>query len=274
MRQTDNSPNRNRFVFYYFVLVLAIGGLAFTPWVLASYGMFPPSLGTVFLVIGGLSPTIAAVALTVLEHGKAELRSLFGQFTRKGFSKLWFLAAIVIPLILCICALLLWFVFQPNAIDSYVLDLSTLLSLPLVLLVNFLMNMWEEIGWRGYALQKLQKNFSVILSTIMVGLVHAAWHWPQFLVKDSVMANNYHNFLWLLVWVLLISVAYSWVYNSTKGSLLVVSLFHGSINTVNSLLFFNLSISYSVFPFYLMVTAIVSFGLLLGFRSRFFSRAL
>jgi hypothetical protein len=108
----------------------------------------------------------------------------------------------------------------------------------------------------------------------MVGLVQAAWHWPQFLVKDSIMANNYHSFLWFLVWLLLISVAYSWVYNSTKGSLLVVSLFHGSINAVNSLLFFNLSISYSVFPFYLMVTAIVSFGLLLGFRSKFFSRTL
>jgi hypothetical protein len=111
MWQTDNSPNRNRFVFYYFGLVLAIGGLAFTPWVLASYGMFPPSLGIFFLVIGGLTPTIAAAALTVLEHGRAELRSLFGQFTRKNFSKLWFLAAIVIPLLLCICALLLWFVF-------------------------------------------------------------------------------------------------------------------------------------------------------------------
>ena len=124
---------------------------------------------------------------------------------------------------------------------------------------------------RGYALQRLQTNFSVLLSTLMVGLVWAAWHWPHFLVKDSVVAINFHNFFWFGVFTLLISVVYGWVYDSTKGSLLAVSLFHGSLNAINSLLFFNLSISYSVFPFYLLVIAIVSLGLLLGFRSSFFS---
>ena len=271
MQQADNPPNRTRFVFYYFVLVLAIGGLAYAPWVLASYGMFPSSLGIAFAVIGGGSPTLAAVALTILEHGKAGLRSLFGQFIRKGFSKLWFLAAVTIPLILFICALSLWFVFQPTAINSYMLDLGTLVSFPLILLVNFSMNMWEEIGWRGYALKRLQTKFSVLLPTLMVGLVWAAWHWPHFLLKDSVMANNFHNFLWFVVWLLLISVVYSWVYNSTKGSLLAVSLFHGSLNATSSLLFFNMGISFSVFPFLLLVTAIVSFGLLVVFRSSFFS---
>lgn len=101
----------------------------------------------------------------------------------------------------------------------------------------------------------------------------AVWHWPHFLVRDSVMANNYHSFPWFVIFTLSISIIYSWLYNSTRGSLLMVSLFHASTNATNSLLFYSQEIAHSVFPYYLIITLIVLLGLVAICRDHFLSAA-
>jgi membrane protease YdiL (CAAX protease family) len=262
MQSADKATSGTHFILYFFSLVLAIGAVGYTPWVLASYNLFPSSLSSIFLIVGGLSPTLAAIVVASIEYGKTGPRYLFGQFGRRGFSKSWFLVPIAIPFVLSICAVLLWSGFG----GVYNLDMSGLVGFPLILIANFLMNMLEEIGWRGYALPTLQRRYSALASSLMIGVFWTLWHWPHFAVKDSLMANTFHNFFWFAVFTLLISVSYSWLYNSTKGSLLTVSLYHSSINTVNTFLFINSSISYSVFPFYLLVTAILTFALVLIFK--------
>ncbi len=183
----------NKFVVYYFSLALLIGGLAYTPWVLASYSMFPfPSdLIFVFVIFGGVSPAIAALVITKLEFGKDGVKYLFGQFGRKGFPKFWFLMAVLVPLTLAACAVLLW----SMAGGKYHVDLMRLIKFPPLLITSFLMNMWEETGWRGYALPALQKKHNALISSLIVGIFWALWHWPHFAVKESQMAINYHNFL-------------------------------------------------------------------------------
>lgn len=142
------------FLLYYFVLVLALG-LAYAPWVLASYGIFPQDLAPISVVVGGLSPALAAILLTYIKHGRGGVRSLFSQFLVGGFPRLWFLAAVVIPAIISACALLLTLIFQPALLGAYALNRGGLFAFFPVLLLSFAMNMWEEIGWRGYALPRL-----------------------------------------------------------------------------------------------------------------------
>ncbi|MEM3829870.1 MAG: hypothetical protein QXP36_11765 [Conexivisphaerales archaeon] len=112
----------DRFIVYYFSLVLLIGGLAYAPWVLASYGMFPSEPFFVFVIVGGVSPTIAALIIVKLEIGRGAAEYLFGQFGRKGFSKLWFLMAVFVPLVLAVCTVLLWSIVG----GKYALDLMKL----------------------------------------------------------------------------------------------------------------------------------------------------
>jgi len=130
-----------------------------------------------------------------------------------------------------------------------------------VLGVLFFENMWEEIGWRGYALPTLQKKYNALYSSIIVGAFWAMWHWLHFFVKDSVMMTNYHNFLWFTISVILDSVIYTWLYNSTKGSLTIVSLYHSSFNAFGLLLFINQGVSYIVFPYlmaiYFLLVAVI-----------------
>ena len=79
-----------KFIHHYFCLVLLIGGLGYTPWILHSYGIFPSYWFLVFILIGGASSTLAALIASRLEFGKKGPEQLFNGFNRKGFTKLWF----------------------------------------------------------------------------------------------------------------------------------------------------------------------------------------
>jgi len=261
----------NGFVLTYFGLVLAIGAAAYTPYILASYGLLSSEIGYVCFVLGALSPTIAAVALTGWLEGKTGLKNLFSGFLRRGFSKKWFLAAFLLPLIVCACALVPWFIIQPNAGAAYSFNAFSLAVFPLLLGVSFLLGMWGEVGWRGFAQRRLQTRYNVLLSSFLVGFFWAVWQWPLFLVRGSSMLVEYQNPLLFGAFTLMISVVYAWIYNSTRGSLLVVSLFHASVGSFTSLLFFNSAIAYSVFPYYFVVVAVLMFGLIWRYRGNLWS---
>ncbi|MEM3829869.1 MAG: CPBP family intramembrane glutamic endopeptidase [Conexivisphaerales archaeon] len=131
------------------------------------------------------------------------------------------------------------------------------------------MNMWEEIGWRGYVLPALQKKHNALISSLIVGVFWALWHWPHFAVKDSVMAVNYHNFLLFAIFMLFYSISYTWLYNSTKGSLFTASLYHASTNAADTILFVEANIASPIFPFYFLIIIIFVLVLVFIFKSDF-----
>jgi membrane protease YdiL (CAAX protease family) len=85
----------------------------------------------------------------------------------------------------------------------------------------------EEIGWRGFALPCLQRRRSALASSLMIGLVWGLWHVP-FFVYESPFPWRYLALF--IPQVIVYSVIFTWVYNTTGGNLLAVILLHGAIN--------------------------------------------
>lgn len=79
--------NNTKFVAYYFALVLLIAGLAYSPWVLSSYGMFPPDYVFPLMIVGGASPTLAALIIARMEFGKKRRGLPIPSILLKGLSK-------------------------------------------------------------------------------------------------------------------------------------------------------------------------------------------
>ena len=83
--------------------------------------------------------------------------------------------------------------------------------------------LFEEIGWRGFALPYLQRRYSALVSSLIIGLVWAFWHFPNFLAfTPSDLAEFVPK-------VIALSLIFTWVYNSTGGSLFAVVVLHGAI---------------------------------------------
>jgi membrane protease YdiL (CAAX protease family) len=85
----------------------------------------------------------------------------------------------------------------------------------------------EEIGWRGFALPRLQQHYSALTATLILGVVWACWHLPAFFYRDTYVAMGFiGGFPILLLSIIAASIIFTWLYNSTQGSLLIVILFH------------------------------------------------
>ncbi|MDZ7336120.1 MAG: CPBP family intramembrane metalloprotease [candidate division KSB1 bacterium] len=83
----------------------------------------------------------------------------------------------------------------------------------------------EETGWRGYALPRLQKNHSALSATVILWVFWALWHLSAFFyLYDPTIVIGF------LLGVLAGAIVFTWLYNSTGGSILMVTLLHGVFN--------------------------------------------
>ncbi|MGH7200221.1 MAG: CPBP family glutamic-type intramembrane protease, partial [Planctomycetaceae bacterium] len=92
----------------------------------------------------------------------------------------------------------------------------------------------EEIGWRGFALPHLQRCYSALVSSLIVGVAWALWHWPNYLIA-SIYPHPFWAFAAAIPMGMAASVLYIWVYNSTGGSLFAVVVLHGATVAVPNL---------------------------------------
>lgn len=84
----------------------------------------------------------------------------------------------------------------------------------------------EEIGWRGYALERLQTRWTALTSSLIVGLVWALWHLPLFMMVGASVRESGVPFISFLIQMMASSILYTWLYNNTKQSLWSAILLH------------------------------------------------
>lgn len=220
----------------FYVLAFFISWLGFVPQTLYSRGLVPFT-SFAFLILGNGGPAFAAMIVAwVLGRGKG-LRELFAPLLRWRVGFVWYLVALFLQAVLFVVAagIVLAVAGEPQP------DLTKITPpfLPLIILfVQIPINVWEEIGWRGFALPRLQSRYSALLSSLIVGVLWNLWHLP--LLLDP--ANPMSSFP-LLSWFmgnLAMTVIYTWVYNHTQGSLLIVTLLHAAQNVAANVLFLTL----------------------------------
>jgi len=101
-----------------------------------------------------------------------------------------------------------------------------LAALPLWLLT---FGIGEETGWRGFALPRLQRDRSALSATLILSILWALWHLPQFfyLFEPTIAIG------WLLG-LICGAVLLTWLFNSTGGSILIVAIWHGCFNFISA----------------------------------------
>ena len=101
------------------------------------------------------------------------------------------------------------------------------------LLVSTWVQAGEEVGWRGYALPRMSERFGLGPASILLGIVWASWHLPLFYYFNGDTRGQ--SFVLYLLQVVAISVTMGWLYWKTRGSLLLVMLFHAAVNNLKDI---------------------------------------
>ncbi|MCK6211679.1 CPBP family intramembrane metalloprotease [Georgenia sp. EYE_87] len=215
---------RTRPVLAFYVLAFTITWLSWWPMAAHNRGLIAVDVPGLF-VLGGLGPGIAAWAVMRAVSRADAAETLLRPLLRWRVSVRWFVvAACLFPAIWILAAVLS---------GSLTAELAALGSVPVVvmaLLRYVIAAVPEEAGWRGFALPALQVRHSALTSSLVVGLLWALWHLPLLLGGDPTMST--YPLVPYVVWVVAEAVLYTWLYNSTSGSLLVVVLLHGVTNVV------------------------------------------
>ncbi len=179
-------------------------------------------------VIGTFGPTIAGFVLTYMEE-----RSLgvFDLWRRGWYSEKMLYLVIAIVLVPILCLLSLWLAVNVEGIVlADIVDLSRWDQyIPYILTVFFIGGpLQEEFGWRGYALDRLESKYNALTSSLIVGILWSLWHLPSFFIPGTIQYEQ--SFFAFFTSALLISILFTWLYNNSERSILVVLLFHTSIN--------------------------------------------
>lgn len=173
--------------------------------------------------LGGLGPMLAAIILIWDSQGLSGLRELGARIFRPGAGHYWS-ASIALPG-LCM-ALGYW-----SNPDPELFSISRLGRLLLLDLIFF--GLGEEIGWRGYALPRLQVPFNALSSALLLCIPWALWHVPLFLTEQApTQLDTSHIIGWILS-LAAGSVVLTWLFNSSRGGLLGIVLFHTMFNLVS-----------------------------------------
>jgi membrane protease YdiL (CAAX protease family) len=205
----------------FFVLAYA---LSWWPWILYAFDLSP-------LPIVGFGPFLAAIVVLAVTRGKAGVMALLRRMVRWRVSPVWYAVALLLPVAITVAATVLNVLFGAQAPSSAELSGWTGLvpGFFLLLLVPGFGGAWEEPGWRGYALPRLQVGRSALLASLILGLLWAFWHLPLMVVGEV----NWSD----IVLVIAASVVFAWVFNSASGSVLIAMVMHAMNNTISGSFF-------------------------------------
>lgn len=89
---------------------------------------------------------------------------------------------------------------------------------------------FEEPGWRGFLLPRLQSRFSPLMASILVWIPWAIWHLPLDFARPGGWTWG-AIFQQRVVALLLFSILMTWLYNQSRGGLLSAVVFHGATNS-------------------------------------------
>jgi uncharacterized protein len=212
-------------VIAFFVLTYTLSWLLESPLVLFRDSV-TDTQGLFLVILASNVPSMLAIVLTAMVFGRGALRNLLGRLLIWRVNPFWYLVVILGPAALTAGVV---------ALNSLLGGPALSLGMPLLGVAFFLAfsifpgsALGEEIGWRGYALPRLQAGRSALSASLIIGPIWGLWHLPLWLTGDPVKTPIFYVPFFFSV--IALSVILTWVYNSTGGSLLMVVLLHATYN--------------------------------------------
>jgi membrane protease YdiL (CAAX protease family) len=187
--------------------------------------------------LGAFSASLAGIVLAAIEGRKGGVRELLGRFLIWRVGIQWWAFALLFGVIPAVAALYLFNLFGGPAVDwSGLKPFSSFV--PMVILLTIFAGMGEEFGWRGFAMPRLQARHNALVSSLMIGVLWGIWHIPLFLTQGTTQSRWLADAGWIAplgytLFCMAWSIQYTWVFNNTKGSVLLAAVIHGAINAWN-----------------------------------------
>jgi membrane protease YdiL (CAAX protease family) len=231
---------KRRPILSYFVLAYLLSWLVWVPLAIVANGpaKLPEDL-FLLIFVGIYGASGAGIIMTRVVEGKGSIRRLLRRYIDWRVGLKWYGVMFFTMPVLIVTAMAIY-AAQGNPIGQFqpgAWPLAFLGVLPAVLFGP----LGEEAGWRGFALSRLQDKYGAFWSSILLGIVHTFWHAPLFwLPGGTPISGGPVTLVGVASFLSMVTVGtfvYTWVFNHTRGSMLMALLLHLSFNTSDVTLF-------------------------------------
>ena len=184
-------------------------------------GASGPPWAIFLYVMGGFTPSLVAIFLTWRKSGREGLRTMWKRLDPRTVNLKWHLAILGVVFLGTLGQLII------IRILGYTFDGSLFLARIVMLLPLLILGpLSEELGWRGYALNRLQARWNALVSSLVLGVTWSLWHLPIFYIVGTAQYVYDLSFIGFLVGTTAVSVLYTWAYNNTGASIWSAVFFH------------------------------------------------
>lgn len=227
--------SQQHFPWQYLLLAYGLAWIFWIPVALTrrDYQTSPALLAMVFLGVFG--PGIAGIVMTYREQGRQGGRDFWRRvFDFRRISLKWYALIVLLypALHLISIAINHWLGGGPPQFAFIKEVLAMPAGILVVVILYLLQSALEELGWRGYMLDRLQAIWKPITASLVLGVLHALWHLPLFWVVGTNQSRYLSGteFGLFVAFVTSGSFYNTWCYNENQRSTLAVILFHTVAN--------------------------------------------
>ena len=211
------------------------------------------TVGFTYVLAASMFAPLAALLLA-----KVPLKSLGWRLNLKGNVR-WYLAAWLLPSVICALGAALYFLIFPARFDgsgaaylatlppeaqqqfelqalpaSFLILISALAAITYAPFLNVIPCLGEEAGWRGFLTPYLKARCGRTKGLLLSGLIWGVWHWPVIIFAGYEYGLTYWGApvlgpLLFCFFTTALGVLFSLLYEKT-GSIWICALAHGAIN--------------------------------------------
>lgn len=222
-------------IVWFYILVLILGtGVVY----LVVRGILPAEL----VLSSALSASIAGIIMTAIEDGGSGLKLMLRRLLiwRVGIGYWLFSFLFLVPAILLGSLVNPLFNGDPVSFGNMKPSFDIL---PMFIAFFIFAGLGQELGWTGYLMPRLQARFGALVSSVIRAILIGIWHLPLLIYsglkpyalpdipygvwiaqKGFLIAFVTMSLMLILPW----SIFSTWIFNNTKGSLLLVAILHSS----------------------------------------------
>jgi membrane protease YdiL (CAAX protease family) len=192
----------------FWAIAYIIGGGGYT------LGRLYPSDLWIFVLWGIF---LSGALITSIVDGRAGVKVYFSRLVRWRAGIHWYLIALLTPFLLGFIAYGLSTLSGAEATGGFP-DLG---AVAMVFVFSFFtIALGEEPGFRGFSLPRFMASRTAFAASLIVGVLHALWHLP-------LVIGGEESAIFMLN-PLGAAVLFTWIFNHTRGSVLIAMLLHAS----------------------------------------------
>jgi membrane protease YdiL (CAAX protease family) len=213
-------------------LPLLLGGLNFTQ-ISRSTPHLP--LIMVGMLVSACAPTLAALLVARFYPGAGGPRSVLRQVRIWRVGIIWYALGVIGPIVLFLVADAVHVALGGAApVQWLAFHLRSGFGPGSMFWIVFGSLFAEELGWRGFGQPRLQGRYGALGASILIGILWATWHlWPM-ITPGGFALETPEDVAATYIRMITTSIVYSWMYNSTNGSLFLVMVAHFGHNFAGS----------------------------------------